>query len=77
MTKLTADRVLRALARFESASCADVGAALGRRTPNEQRRVWQYLQSLTVEGFAMREGERGSLRYSISEAGRAELARAA
>ena len=76
--KLTSDRVLRALARFDVASVADVGAFFGRRTPNELRRVWQQLQNLTAEGFAMRDGDRGQqARYSISEAGRAEIARAA
>ena len=69
--KLTANRVLLALARFDVATVSDVAYAVSRPLPNQQRTVWTHLQALVASGLATRDGERGHVaRYSVTEAGR-------
>lgn len=75
--RLTSDRVLRALARFDVATVAELAESIGRREGN-RRSVWHHLQGLVAEGFASRDGERGMFaRYAVTEAGRAKLELAA
>lgn len=73
MTKLTSDRILRALARFDVATVDDVASALNRG----KRQTWDRLQGLVAEGFVARDGERGRVaRYAITDAGKALIASA-
>lgn len=73
--RLTADRVLRALSRFDSAKIAEVAEALGH---SAHRTVWWHLQNLVAEGFASRDGERKQFaRYAVTDAGRALIAETA
>lgn len=77
MTRLSSDRVLAALSRFDVASTADVATALGRNNESQQRNVWAALQKLVAAGYATRDGAAGHVaRYRITDAGRARIAQA-
>ena len=76
--KLTSDRVLRVLSRFDAATVGDLAFALHRDNPSGQRSVWRYLQALVDSGLAIREGGFKTIaRYSITAAGKAVMASAA
>lgn len=73
--RLTTDRLLRALSRFDAATVGELSHALSRPAPNQQRSVWTMLKKLVAAGLVSREGDRGHVaRYSITDAGRAACA---
>jgi DNA-binding IclR family transcriptional regulator len=71
--RLTIDRVLRALSRYDAATVPEITEHVGASV---QRTVWAHLQTLTERGLATKDNERIS-RYSITSAGRLALKQAA
>lgn len=75
--KLSSDRVLATLARFDVATVEDIAASLGRDNPSQMRAVWVALQKLVASGLASRDGDRGRVaKYATTADGRASLKRA-
>lgn len=75
--RLTSDRVLRALSRFDCATVGELAEVIGHRE-GKRRAVWSRLQGLVAEGFASRDGDRGTFaKYAVTEAGRMKLQEAA
>lgn len=71
--KVTSERVLRALGRFDVATVEDVASSSTR----EKRNAWAHLQRLVAAGLVQREGKRGEVaRYRLTVAGRAAISRA-
>lgn len=70
--KLSSQRVLRSLSRWDSATVDD----LARQFNVHTRTVWMHLQKLVEQGLATKSDDRIA-RYAITEAGRQALTAAA
>lgn len=71
--RLSQDRVLRALSRFDSATVEEVATGLGG---THLRTTWHHLQRLVAQGMATKSAERIA-KYTVTETGRLSLTKAA
>jgi predicted ArsR family transcriptional regulator len=72
--KVTRERVLRALSRFDVATVAELVEALGVSGSTGKHAVWSRLQQAAANGNVQREGDKGHVaRYRITAAGKQSL----